>query len=155
MTTDRVHWIIIGLLLAILFVTLFYGCKCRGAEGFKNDEEEFEEEGFEGADLGDLTPKERELFQSLVQDKLDDSQIMKMVQNNVITEKLVEKFLNKLADDGSLPKDVVETAKQGVADAKASMGALSDTNADPVRTKVEPFRPGPGEGSRKPKFAPY
>lgn len=94
--TDTFHWAIILLLIAGIGINVWFGCRCHHRHSWR--------EGFTDAPSEEtvddaLTPKERELFSDLVKDKLDDHQIVKMVKNNVLTEQLVEKFLNKLSKD--------------------------------------------------------
>ncbi len=48
-----------------------------------------------------LTPQEKELFEDLKNNRLSEEDIKTLVQNNVLNEKLVEKFLDKLADTDS------------------------------------------------------
>lgn len=149
MSSTAFHWIIIALLLAILFVTLFYGCKCRGDfEGFEEDEDT----GVSDAKLSELTPKERELFQSLVENQLDDKQIEDMVKNDVITEKLVEKFLNVLASDSAIPKDVVTAAMDAAKDTQANKADKADKAPVP---KIEAFSPGPKSSGAAAFAAPF
>lgn len=137
MSDSIIHAIIIGLLLAILFVTLFYGCRCRmmpakataGKEGF---------EAGAGASANDgLTAKERELFQNLITDKLSEKDIMDMVKNNVLTDKLVEKFLTKLTNEGAS-----DSGDKVVASTTAK-NAEEEAAKDKIKIDVEAFCPGP------------
>lgn len=43
-----------------------------------------------------LSPKETELFENLINNKLDDAAIKKLISSGELTDKVVEKFLSKL-----------------------------------------------------------
>lgn len=72
-----------------------------------------------------LTPKEKELFEDLKNNRLSEAEITTLVQNNILNEQLVEKFLNKLVpSDDAEDKDVIEGfASVGNTYACASFGA--------------------------------
>lgn len=124
------------LVFAILAFT-FFGCTCKRkifSEGFetaatpaapptaapsaaKDDAEE------DDSTTKPLTPKEKELFEDLKNNRLSEDEIKTLVQNNILNEQLVEKFLDKLVpEDGD--NNVVEGfTSVGNSFACASFGA--------------------------------
>lgn len=102
------------LVIAILGFT-FFGCSCWrkpfGVEGFtddtkvKEDTKKTEEVSVSDPNLP-LSPQEKELFEDLKNNRLSEDDIKTLVENNVLNEKLVEKFLNKLVPaDGSAEEE--------------------------------------------------
>ena len=94
--------------LALIFMVLF-GCKCT-KEGFEtepkpeeNPESAPESKSEDSKKPDEFTAKEQELFQDLVNNKVSDSDIQKLIANGVLTDKLVESFLEKLGDGPSGP----------------------------------------------------
>lgn len=111
----------IGVVLIIaIFLFTTFGCTCKRTlftEGFEDAEKadakkaetdavpvKKAEEPVKKADA-DLSSKEKELFEDLKENKLSDTEITKLVKAGVLTDKLVEKFLEKLQNDGG---DVME-----------------------------------------------
>lgn len=99
-----------ALVISILLFT-FFGCACKKTpfhmEGFADAAAAVEKpktpsdptDADADVDMNaPLTPKEKELFEDLKENRLSENDIKTLVQNNVLNEKLVEKFLNKLAD---------------------------------------------------------
>lgn len=66
----------------------------------KKDDSKKKDDEEEGGDVeqmsAELTPRERELFEDLKDNKLTNEQIGELVSGGVLTEKLVEKFLDQL-----------------------------------------------------------
>lgn len=112
------------LVVAILAFT-FFGCACWrkhfGMEGFADapekkptpKAEEHTPETKPKTPVVDknapLTPQEKELFEDLKNNRLSEEDIKTLVENNVLNEKLVEKFLDKLA-----PADGTEHDKEEI-----------------------------------------
>lgn len=63
-----------------------------------------------------LTAQEKELFEDLKNNRLNEEEIKTLVQNNILNEQMVEKFLNKLAST-----DAVD-AKEDVLEGFTSVG---------------------------------
>jgi len=89
---ERVLAIVCAVLAVTLVVFVMYGCKCT-------------RENFAAAPTAAaptkatasaLTGKEQELFDDLVNNKVDDSAIQKLIKDGFLTEKMVERFLANL-----------------------------------------------------------
>lgn len=135
--TNLLLLISVVLVFAIIGFT-FFGCTCTRkpmmAEGFEtaaskpaatttpaatatSDDED-------DAPAKPLTPKEKELFEDLKNNRLSEDEIKTLVQNNILNEQLVEKFLDKLVPSDADDKDVVEGfTSVGNTYACASFGA--------------------------------
>lgn len=91
--------LVIGLILFVM-----YGCMNFSAytssEHFEDkkaaDKKDKEEDKKEEVGATDLSDKEKELFEDLKENKLSNEQITELVSGGVLTEKLIEKFLNQL-----------------------------------------------------------
>lgn len=118
---------VITFLTVLLFVGLIlfvvFGCiDFNGATTFEHfadkdeadKEEKSKDEEKKDKDtkfMKNLSMKEKELFEDLKENKLSNEQIGELVSNGVLTEKLIEKFLdhlNEVPEDG---KDTTSTEK--------------------------------------------
>jgi 6-phosphogluconate dehydrogenase (decarboxylating) len=93
--------LIVAVVLVLLIVGFtFFGCACKRhffREGFEDVKTETEE-----VSSKDMTEKEKELFENLKENKLSDVEINKLVKAGVLTDQLVEKFLEKLQKDETI-----------------------------------------------------
>lgn len=128
------------LVFAIIGFT-FFGCSCMrkpmAIEGFKTgaaassststatSASKDSDDDDDNTSAQPLTPKEKELFEDLKNNRLSEAEITTLVQNNILNEQLVEKFLNKLVpSDDAEDKDVIEGfASVGNTYACAAFGA--------------------------------
>jgi hypothetical protein len=116
------------LLLVGLIIFVIYGCFSSNVENFEDKEDKKEEKKeSSGGAASDLTPKEQELFQDLKDNKLSTEQITELVKGGILTEALVEKFLNQL--DASI-EDVSEKATAPVKDKKEDFADEEETKED-------------------------
>lgn len=79
-------------LLVFTFIFIFFGCSCSQ----KSVSVERFEVNVDPLDSSELSSKEQELFQDLISNKLSTDQITDLVKGGVLTQKMVEKFLQKL-----------------------------------------------------------
>jgi hypothetical protein len=79
------------------------------AEHFTESEQTQKEEETFQAELDD---KEKELFEDLKENRLSNEQISELVSGGVLTERLIEKFLNQL---NVTPEDGKETTTSSTA----------------------------------------
>jgi hypothetical protein len=95
--------LIIGIIFFVMFNCMNYSGS--GQEHFetksKSDKKDTEKKKDDDTDShddpqGDLSPTEKELFEDLKNNKLNNEQISDLVSGGVLTEKLVEKFLAQL-----------------------------------------------------------
>jgi len=78
------------MLFVSIILFLYFGCTCTkaGIERFEVNPSSI--------DKSDLSSKEQELFQDLITNKLSTEQITELVKGGVLTQNMVEKFLDKL-----------------------------------------------------------
>lgn len=93
--------IVVGVLLLSVLGFTYMGCSCKRMswENFEDVKETKKEGDSDFKKAGDLSAKEKELFENLKENKLSDEEINKLVKAKVLTEDLVEKFLEKLQTD--------------------------------------------------------
>lgn len=110
-----VNAVIVGLtvllVVGLIFVVI-YGCMSFNVltqEHFSSKTEEDNKNEDEDIATSELTNREKELFEDLKNNKLSTEQIGELVSEGVLTEKLVEKFLNEL---NITPDDTPSTAKR-------------------------------------------
>lgn len=136
MKRSTILLVLSSLLLVSIFVFIFFGCACwrKTKEGFadakkKEPETKKNEEGDKPKEEKPkgLTPQEKELFEDLKNNKLSEDEVKTLVQNNILNQELVEKFLDQLSASDTLadePTDVVEGfASVGNSFACANFGA--------------------------------
>jgi len=124
---------IITTLLVVLVIALllfiFFGCfSYNKVEHFDTSEkkEDEKEEFEEAAPSFDLTPKEKELFQDLRENKLSTEQITDLVKGGILTEQLVEKFLNQLDSSAEeIKADTKEAMSTPEVEGFASGGGMN------------------------------
>lgn len=115
----------VALLVAIAIFT-FLGCSCRGRW------EKFET----AAGSGDLSPKETELFEDLQADRITDTKLTELIKSGVLNEKLVEKFLNKIAE---VPLKPDGPSIDSIPAPKTEKAAKADSEAEAEAVTVESF----------------
>jgi PBP1b-binding outer membrane lipoprotein LpoB len=86
--------VVVGVLLLSVLGFTYMGCSCKRLENFEDAKKESDE--VVSTKPADLSAKEKELFENLKENKLSDDEINKLVKAKVLTEDLVEKFLEKL-----------------------------------------------------------
>lgn len=139
------NWVIIGcaiLLVVLLFLSVLWGCACKdkdNEEGFENimDTEDGLPplEPISGVSDTILTAKEKELFEDLRANKLNDKEIHDMVKSGELTENTIEKFLANL--DSLKPKDLIATKTAPVM--KKSATNVLAAEAAKNEEKIEAF----------------
>lgn len=86
-----------------------------------------------------LSPSEHELFEDLINNRLDEREIQDMVDNGKLTEETIEKFLAKLGlefpDKESFRSGVAKNSEQGKAKAKAKANEARRTSTVPAPPK--------------------
>ena len=134
-------WIIVGcivLLVVLLFLSVFWGCTCKEKEeGFENkeDDELPALEPIAGVSDAILTTKEKEMFEDLKNNRLNDKQIHEMVKTGELTENTIEKFLANLSM--KLPADTA-AASAPTAPAPATP-KKEDASVKKNEDKIEGF----------------
>lgn len=98
-------------LLGALIALTMFGCKCNWKKTNETFTGDAEPEKFDGT----LSPAEEELFKDIQTGQLNDQDIMKMVENGKITEKMVEKFLAYLDSMPDPDAGAASTKKPEVA----------------------------------------
>lgn len=105
MQYNTIILLLLVVLLAMLFISLFYGsCHMR----WWSTSTSTSVEGF--ADRPTLTPREEELFEDLSNNRLSESEIEQLVNSGVINDNLISKFLNQL--DADTVRDKFEDATE-------------------------------------------
>lgn len=138
--------ICVVLFLALIFMVVF-GCRCTYAEGFDTGvpKESLKSSDSDSGNEKQLTKHEQELFNDLKNNNLGDNHVQKLIDQGVLTEELVEKFLAKLdstnkeaftdIDEETKKNDVMKVAKDYVAKTNS---AKKDSEAD--ESTIEPFQ---------------
>ncbi len=91
--------VVVGVLLLSVIGFTYMGCSCKRMQWENFEDAKSKEEPDTPVSAGDLSAKEKELFENLKENKLSDDEINKLVKAKVLTEDLVEKFLEKLQTD--------------------------------------------------------
>jgi hypothetical protein len=118
-------------LVVAIFAFSFFGCSCwktkLAMEGFEVEKPVVPVKPAMPAKPVDpkapLTPQEKELFEDLKNNRLSEDDIKTLVNNNVLNEKLVEKFLDKLADASEMDSTLEGFTSVGNTYACATFGA--------------------------------
>lgn len=113
--TDILIAVSVVLVIAILGFT-FMGCSCwrKPVEGFTSPPATKAPTLAEAVSKP-LTPQEKELFEDLKNNRLSEEDIKTLVQNNILNEQLVEKFLDKLVPAEEFEGDGEENVVEGFA----------------------------------------
>ena len=145
--------ICVVLLLALIGMVLY---SLRSTEGFTGEKED---ENVHDDDHNNvkLDKKEEELFEDLRNNKLEDTHVDKLIEEGVLTEELVEKFLAKLDknnkeefSDPDTAAAVLSVAKNAhrrkspaataAIDDNANANATDAADADEAEAPIEAFQ---------------
>lgn len=113
--SNKTAIVLISAILALAIILFVYlGCACRKPwEGFEDGQATKPDVASKpvAADAAapsesNLTPKEKELFEDLKENRITDQRLSELIKNGTINEKVVTKFLNQLtssADAAAAP----------------------------------------------------
>lgn len=107
--TAKTLLVVSAVLVISVFIFTTLGCSCKKlkvSEGFEDASTEVKEPevvpvAADGVN-STMNEKEKELFENLKENKFTDDEINKLVKSGVLTDQLVEKFLEKLQTDEAL-----------------------------------------------------
>lgn len=113
---SKVLMVMAALLVILILTILLYTSTCKYEKfedgAVKASEGEGDEEKDEGADAeGDLSTREVELFNEIMSSKITAAHLEKLISAGQITEKMVEKFLNKLDKDSGAASAATTTVE--------------------------------------------
>lgn len=99
-------FILLAILVAVVLVSTYFGCKATAPkkEGFDNEpaDEMAEGEAYSNEpslfDTTILDPNEKELFEKLKSDSISSDQVDKLISSGALTNEVMERFLTILGE---------------------------------------------------------